>query len=167
MSTATTFRRIRMTLLEWMIIRAVPALNRFRPRAEWQHSLDDLRHFPAQSWGASLAGFLDTRHFADFLTNYEAHDAFHTLLDYDTNVVGELRLQAFMVGNRSASFAGRVLFVLGSLFLPELWSQLRHDFVRGQQSECVGQWYVPSHLELAIEHLRAQIANRVDLISFS
>jgi ubiquinone biosynthesis protein Coq4 len=164
---AATFRHVRMTLLEWMIIRAVPALNRFRPRAEWQHSLDDLRHFPAQSWGASLADFLDTRRFADFLTNYEAHDAFHTLLNYDTNVVGELRLQAFMVGNRSASFAGRVLFVLGSLLLPELWPQLRHDFARGRQSECVGQWYVPSLLEQAIEPLRARIANRVDLVPFS
>jgi len=156
-----------MTLLEWMIIRAVPALNRFRPRADWQHSLDDLRHFPAPSWGASLADFLDTRRFADFLPNYEAHDAFHTLLEYDTHVVGELRLQAFMVGNRSASFAGRVLLVLGSLFLPELWSQLRHDFVRGRQSECVEHWYVPSLLEHAIEPLRARIADRVDLVPFS
>ena len=148
---AATSRHVRMTILEWMIVRAVPVLNRFRPRAEWQHSLDVLRHFPANSWGASLAIFLDARRFADFLTNYEAHDAFHTLLEYDTNVVGELRLQAFMVGNRSASFAGCMLFVLGSLLLPELWPQLRHDFVRGRQSDCVGHWHVPSLLAQAID----------------
>src|SRR5215470_3150407 len=118
MSFAATVRHVRMTALEWMIVRAVPILNRFRLRTEWQHSLDEVRHFPAGSWGAYLANFLDARQFTDFLTNYEAHDAFHTLLDYDTNVVGEMRLQAFMVGNRSASFAGRVLFVLGSLLLP-------------------------------------------------
>jgi len=155
-----------MTLLEWMIVSAVPALNRFRPRAEWQHSLDALRHFPVQSWGANLAAFLDARRFADFLTNYEAHDAFHTLLNYDTNVVGELRLQAFMVGNRSASVAGRVLLGLGSLLVPDLWPQLRCDFMRGRQSECVRHWHVPSLLAQTIEQLQARIANRVDLVPF-
>ena len=163
MSGASTVRRIRMTLLEWMIIRAVPMLNHIQPRARWEHSLDELRYFPDHSWGAALAGFLDTRHFADFLTNYETHDAFHALLNYDTNVVGELRLQAFMVGNRSASFAGHVLFVLGCLLLPELWPQIQRDFTRGRQSACVGSWDVPSLLDQVIEHLQAGIAKRIDL----
>lgn len=154
----------RMKLLKGMIIRAVPLLNKFRPRAEWQHSLEELRHFPPNTWGAELATFLDARRFPDFLTNYEAHDAFHTLLDYDTNVIGELRLQAFMLGNRSASFAGRILLGLGVLMLPELWPQLQYDLSRGRQSDCVGQWHVPTLLACTIAPLQARIATRVDVL---
>ncbi|HNP88256.1 MAG TPA: hypothetical protein PKK78_19110 [Kouleothrix sp.] len=99
------------------------------------------------------------------MTNYEVHDAFHTLLDYDTNVIGELRLQAFMVGNRSASFAGRVLLGAGLLILPELWPQLGYDMSRGRQSDCVGQWRVPTLLSCNIAPLQARIAKRVDVLS--
>lgn len=161
----TCARQKRTQLLKWMIIRAVPLLNTFRPRSAWQHSLEELRHFPPNTWGAELATFLDARRFSDFLTNYEAHDAFHTLLDYDTNVIGELRLQAFMVGNRSASFAGRVLLGAGLLILPELWPQLGYDMSRGRQSDCVGQWRVPTLLSCNIAPLQARIAKRVDVLS--
>src|SRR4030095_6764720 len=98
---------------------------------------------------------------------YQTHDAFHTLLEYDTNVVGELRLQAFMVGKRSATFAGRVLLVLGSLILPELWPQLRCDFIRGRQSDRVRRWHIPSLLVEAIGPLQARIARRDDLALFA
>jgi ubiquinone biosynthesis protein Coq4 len=150
--------RARTVLLTFLIIQAVPALNRLRPRSSWLHSLDALRHFPAQSWGAELAAFLDNRGFDDFLPNYEAHDAFHTLLEYETDVHGELRLQAFMLGNRSASVAGRGLFVVGLLLMPELWPQLQRDYKRGRQSAQLGAWSVPALLAHDIRSLRAQLA---------
>lgn len=148
----------RTVLLTFFIIHAVPALNRFRPRAFWLHSLDTLRQFPDQTWGAKVAGFLDTRAFDNFLPNYEAHDAFHTLLEYETDVYGELRLQAFMLGNRSASLAGRGLFVLGILLMPELWSQLQDDYQRGKQSVQLSLWNVPALLAEDISTLRAHLA---------
>jgi hypothetical protein len=139
-------RHSRITVLRWMIVEAVPVLNTFRRRSEWHYSVDSLRQFPPGTWGANLAQFLDQRGFEDFLPNYEAHHAFHTLLDYETDVVGELHLQAFMVGNGSVSFAGHVLFGLGCVLLPELWSQLRTDFARGHQSPHVRVWDVGSML---------------------
>lgn len=164
MTLSDRVRHARFMLLERMIIGSVPVLNRLRPRSNWQHTLADLRHLPPNSWGISVASFLDQRGFDDFLPNYEAHDAFHTLLDYDTNVIGELRLQAFMLGNRSASLAGRVLFILGSMIMPELWSQLRHDFMRGRQSERLAQWNVPALLAKPLEHLQTQIMPKVDVL---
>jgi hypothetical protein len=158
-------RHARLVLLEWLIIRAVPVLNRVRPPSDWPHSLEALRRFPAASWGAELAAFLDARGFADFLPNYEAHDTFHALLRYDTTVVGELRLQAFMAGNRSPSQAGYVLLVLGGLLVPELWPQLRCDVARGRRSARVRDWHVPAHLRQPIHSLREQLADRVDVIT--
>jgi hypothetical protein len=154
MKFVSALHTLRVTTLEWMIIEAVPILNRFRQRSGWVHSLDDLRHFPEGSWGAYLARFLDLRGFDDFLPNYETHDAFHTLLGYETDVIGEMRLQAFMLGNRSASFAGRVLFVLGCFLLPELWPQLRLDLARGRQSPQIRQWNIPALLACDLYHLK-------------
>ena len=157
MSTALPFAAARSRTLEWLIIRAVPLLNRVRPCARWHHTLGQLRALPPASWGATLAQFLAARGFEDFLPNYQAHDAFHALLGYETDVEGELRLQAFMVGNGSASIAGRVLFVLSWMLLPELWPQLRRDIRRGRASTHVGAWDVPALLQHDIDALRASI----------
>ena len=158
-----TTRRARVALLQWMIIVAVPFLNRFRRRSGWNYSLNELRLFPKGSWGGTLAQFLDTRGFADFLPNYESHDAFHTLLGYETSVTGEMRLQAFMIGNRGASFAGCVLFVLGCFILPELLPQLRLDLERGRKSSQLRGWDVPTMLGYDLNILSSQIASRNDL----
>jgi len=66
-----------------------------------------------------------------FLPKYEHHDALHVLLGYDTSVVGEARLQAFMVGNNTPTFAGRSLFRLSRCLLPEERETLHEDRCRG------------------------------------
>jgi ubiquinone biosynthesis protein Coq4 len=150
--------RPRMALLTWLIIHAVPLLNRFRPRTAWPYPLASLRRFPPHSWGLAVAHFLAARGFTAYLPNYEAHDAFHVLLDYETDVHGEVRLQAFMVGNRSASFAGRVLFFLSIALLPELWTAMRQAYRRGRHSAQVGRWDVPTLLDQDLATLRQQLA---------
>lgn len=156
-------RRVRVTVMQWMIIEAVPFLNRFRRESGWVHSLEDLRQFPVGTWGAGVVQFLDARGFDDFLPNYESHDALHTLLGYETNITGELRLQAFMIGNGGASFPGQVLFILGCLILPELWPQLRLDFMRGYNSARLRMWDVPAMLNSDLTLIRTKIALRHDL----
>ncbi len=123
----------RSRLLAYLIAASVPILSGFRRPPPFPFALDDLRQLPAGSLGAETAAFLDQRRF-DFLPKYETHDVIHTLLGYDTTTTGELRLQAFMFGNRSASIAGQVLFALGALLLPELWRQLAQDFQRGRRA---------------------------------
>ncbi|MEM7347015.1 MAG: hypothetical protein AAF485_22475 [Chloroflexota bacterium] len=146
---------IRLQLLAWMINVAVPLLNMFRPLKVWPYTLDELKDFPAKSLGVETAAFLARRNF-DFLPQYETHDAIHTLLEYGTTTTGELRLQAFMWGNQSASFAGRVLLVLGVITLPELWMQLRQDYKRGYQAQHLGSLDITGLLKEDLQELRQQ-----------
>ncbi len=88
---------------------------------------------PVESWGGELHRFLSSRGL-DYLPRYEEHDAYHALLGYGTTVTEELKLQAFMLGNGSATFAGRVLLVLGATLLPSAWAQLRIEFRRGRRA---------------------------------
>lgn len=148
--------KFRMSLLARMIGASVPMLNRFRKPPPFPYQLNELRDFPAGSLGAETAHFLDSRSF-DFLPQYETHDVFHTLLGYGTSTTGELRLQAFMWGNNSSSFAGRVLFVLGLVLTPELWPQLRKDMERGRHSVRVAELDIPKLLPDSVDSLRLRL----------
>ena len=154
-----TILNLRKSIVAWMIHQAVPALNLFRYPKPWPYSLDELREFPNGSLGYEMAKFLDKRKF-DLLPKYEIHDAIHTILGYGTTTVGELRLQAFMWGNKSSSFAGRVLFLIGIIILPELWAELKVDYERGKKaSERIADWNIT---KLATENMN-DIRLRIEL----
>lgn len=112
---------------------SVPLLNLVRRPAPWPYSLDDLAEMPEGSWGRELSGFLRSRDLG-YLPKYEAHDAYHALLGYGTTVTEELKLQAFMLGNGSASVAGRVLLTMGRLLLPSKRLLLHAEYHRGRRS---------------------------------
>ena len=153
-------KSLRLNLLARMIGASVPILNFFRKSHTWPYSLNELRKFPARSLGAETVAFLDVRGF-EFLPQYETHDAIHTLLGYGTTTTGELRLQAFMWGNQSASFAGRVLLLMGLVMLPELWSQLKDDYQRGRQAQHLASWNIPNLMNEDVEVLRKRLEPRV------
>ena len=155
----TTSRRsgLRARLLARMIGASVPLLNLFRRQQIFPYSLADLRAFPPRTLGAATATFLDKRRYP-FLPQYETHDIIHSLLGYGTTTTGELRLQAFMWGNRSSSFAGRVLFLIGMPALPELWPLLQKDYVRGRRAHRLAETNIPALLHDDIESVRTRLA---------
>ena len=116
-----------------------------------------MRQYPKGTLGFELAAFLDKRGF-DLLPKYEIHDAVHTILNYNTTTVGELKLQAFMWGNGSSSFAGRALFLIGLLILPELWEELKLDLERGEKArERIDHWDMASKFGMEMSTLRLQL----------
>ncbi|GEM_PF-3503476 len=123
-------RRARHMALSWLIVKAVPALNVFRKGMPWATEFDSLCEMPGASWGYALSGFLRERGLR-FLPKYEQHDALHVLLGYGTTALEELRLQAFMLGNGSATFAGRALYYLGACLLYDDYRVLSRDRARG------------------------------------
>jgi len=154
MNSALQFRK---RLVAWMINKAVPALNIFRNPKPFPYTLDELRQFPTGTLGFEVAVFLDKRHF-DLLPKYEVHDAVHTILNYNTTTVGELKLQAFMWGNKSSSFAGRILFLIGVLSLPELWKELRLDYERGKKALArIDDWDMVSLIDTDLMTLRSKL----------
>lgn len=149
--------QLRKRVVAWMINKAVPTLNIFRNPAVWPYTLEEMRQYPHGSLGFETTAFLDKRGFG-LLPKYEVHDAVHTILGYNTTTVGELKLQAFMWGNESSSFAGRVLFLIGLLTLPELWKELRLDYERGKKaSERIESWDIASLIYEELGTLRLQL----------
>jgi hypothetical protein len=86
---------------------------------------------------------------------YENHDAIHAILDYETNIQGEMKLQAFMWADGSSSPAGRVLFVVGGLLLPEQWSAMRRAYRRGEAAAAIEEARLPLRLRETLASVRA------------
>lgn len=105
------FVRLRERFVTHLIGDYVPVLNLVRRPTPWP-PLERLRRYPEGTLGRRVAEYLDARGLP-FKVRYENHDAIHAILDYETNIQGEMELQAFMWANGSSSPAGRILFVVG------------------------------------------------------
>lgn len=149
------FRRLRERFVTHLIGDYVPVLNLVRDPAPWP-ALEELRDYPRGTLGREVAEYLDARGLP-FKVRYENHDAIHAVLDYETNIRGEMELQAFMWANRASSPAGRVLFVVGGMLLPEQWSAMREAFRRGQDARPIEEGRLPFRLRETFEEVRAAL----------
>ena len=138
------FRKLRERFVTHLIGDYVPVLNLVRDPARWP-TLEELRGYPEGSLGREVAAYLDARGLP-FKVRYENHDAIHAILDYETNIRGEMELQAFMWANRASSPAGRILFVVGALLLPEQWSAMWLAFGRGAHATPIEEARLPGRL---------------------
>src|ERR1700733_4738090 len=89
----------------------VPVLNLVRRPIPWP-TLEALRAYPEGSLGREVAAYLDARGLP-FKVRYENHDAIHAILDFETNIRGEMEVQAFLWANGSASPPRGGRFFLG------------------------------------------------------
>lgn len=148
-------RRLRERFVTHLIGDYVPVLNCVRRAAPWP-TLDELRAYPPGTLGREVAAYLDARGLP-FKVRYENHDAIHALLDYETNIQGEMEVQAFLWANGSSSPAGRVLFAVGSLLLPEQRAAMQRAYRRGRAAEPIEEARLPYRLRAAFASLRAAL----------
>ena len=119
-----------------MIEGAVPLLNRFRKKPHWPLSQSEMRQLPSETLGNEVAKFLDDQNLT-LLPKYEVHDTLHVLLGYGTSPKEELKLQGFMIGNKSVTFGGKVLLALSLIIKPEYLTAIREEMKRGKEAESI------------------------------
>ena len=149
------FRALRERFVTHLIGDYVPVLNLVRRPKPWP-TLGALRDYPKGTLGREVASYLDARGLP-FKVRYENHDAIHCITGYETNIRGEMELQAFMWANGSSSPAGRILFVVGGLLLPEQWTAMRDAYSRGQNAAPMEEHRLPDRL---FEPLETMIRSR-------
>ncbi len=148
-------RRVRERFVTHLIGDYVPVLNLVRRPAPWP-TLGELRGYPEGTLGRTVAAYLDARGLP-FKVRYENHDAIHAILGYETNIQGEMEVQAFLWANGSSSYAGRVLFVVGGLLLPEQWDAMRAAFRRGREATPIAEGTLPFRLEESVAEVRVAL----------
>ncbi|WP_425641056.1 hypothetical protein ACPUEK_13505 [Marinomonas gallaica] len=144
--------RIVAKLIEW----SVPILNLFRNPEEWPYPFEQLNEFEDHTLGKALYNFLNSRNLG-YLPKYEEHDTYHVLLGYGTSVTEELKLQAFMWGNKNSTFAGRVLFIIGYIVFPSKHSLLKREMIRGSNAKPLSGILVASMIPMNLLELRSNL----------
>jgi hypothetical protein len=147
--------RLRERFVTHLIGDYVPILNLVRRPAPWP-TLAGLLAYPEASLGRQVAKFLEARGLP-FKVRYENHDAIHTILGYETNITGEMEVQAFLWANRSSSPAGRVLFLVGGLLLPEQWGPMRRAYLRGRVAMPIEEARLPFRLIETLRDVQAKL----------
>ena len=149
------FRALRERFVTHLIGDYVPVLNLVRRPKPWP-TLGALREYPDGTLGREVASYLDARGLP-FKVRYENHDAIHCITGYETNIRGEMELQAFMWANDSSSPAGRILFVVGGLLLPEQWAAMRDAYQRGSEAAPMEEWTLPDRTHDRFDDVRAAL----------
>ena len=88
---------------------------------------------------------------------YESHDLKHILLNYGMNPVDEIRMQAFMIGNRNYSISVFAIFIFGVLILPNFWEIFYQDFIKGRHSLHIKTWTIEEYAHYKTSFLRELI----------
>lgn len=118
---------------------ALPILKLIRNPEVFPYSVGELKNFPQGTLGRDLANMLEENNF-QLLTHYAKHDMKHILLNYPVTDEGEVRLQAFMLGNRHASFPVISTLLYGFLTMPEYWSSFIKAFKKGRKADSIHDW---------------------------
>lgn len=112
--------------------------------------IEQLRQLTIGTFGRSLADFLDQNNLQPFTTGprrKQLHDAVHVLTGYGTDPIGELAVQAFLLGSKFR--LGHLLIGVGLLRIIQKqnrslnisWDALWPAYQRGRNSQLdVGTW---------------------------
>jgi ubiquinone biosynthesis protein Coq4 len=89
-----------------------------RHQNPWQQNIKTLKRFPSKTLGNALGNFLKKNDF-ELLPKLEAHDILHVLLNYQTTIEGEIKMQFFLLGNGKKSIYALFTAILGIILIPE------------------------------------------------
>jgi hypothetical protein len=119
--------------------------------------VDELRELEKGTLGKEIATCLDN-HKLTLVPKYESHDLKHVLLDYKMTAEDEIRMQAFMIGNRNYSIPSFTIFFFGAILLPDLWMTFYSDYIKGRNTIPISEWTIENYASRSISELRTELA---------
>ncbi|RSK43589.1 hypothetical protein [Hymenobacter perfusus] len=138
---------------------SVWGIERFHDMAPYHRKVAALSQLPAGTVGKELADCLLTRNLT-LIPGFESHDLKHVVLDYELEPVGEIRLQAFMLGNGNWTLPSFAIFLFGLLLLPRQWRKFLQDFRAGRQCISLSSLEIDHCQHESLTGFRARLSSR-------
>jgi hypothetical protein len=138
---------------------SVWCLEQCHDMAPYQQKVAALSQLPKGTVGQSLAECLLARELT-LVPGFESHDLKHVVLAYELEPVGEIRLQAFMLGNGNWTLPSILIFLFGLVLLPQHWRLFRQDFQAGQQCLPLATLQIEDCQHQPLSELRSQLFSR-------
>lgn len=138
---------------------SVWCLEQGHDMSPYQQKVAALSQLPQGTVGQSLAECLLARELT-LVPGFESHDLKHVVLAYELEPVGEIRLQAFMLGNGNWTLPSILIFLFGFVLLPQHWRLFRQDFQAGQQCLPLATLEIEDCQHQPLSELRSQLFSR-------
>lgn len=149
---------IARTIIKKSFHLSVWTIEQFYDTAIYEQKARQLQELPDGTLGKDIANCLEQNNLR-LVPNYESHDLKHVLLDFKMTPVDEIRMQAFMLGNRNYSVPSFAIFIFGALFLPDLWTTFYKDYKNGQNSKPIKTWTIEEYAHCQTSTLRQIVLN--------
>lgn len=135
---------------------SITTIEYFSDMEVYNKQVSKLRKLKKGTLGKEIANCLDNYNLT-LVPGFESHDLKHVLLDYKMTPEGEIRMQAFMIGNGNYSIPSFMILIFGSILLPDLWSVFYADFIKGKKSIPVSAWTIEKYANKDLDELRLQL----------
>jgi hypothetical protein len=91
---------MRWKLVEWLTVKATDLSDLLLSSRHWNYTLKDCSEMPTNSLGYGLYDYLEKTNLS-YKPNLIRHDMKHILLNYEMKMPDELKIHAFLIGNKS------------------------------------------------------------------
>jgi hypothetical protein len=152
------FQKLARSIIENSFYLSVWSIEQFHNVALYEKQVKLLQQLPEGTLGKDISNCLEKEGLR-LVPNYESHDLKHALLDFEMTPVDEIRMQAFMLGNRNYSIPSLSIFIFGAVFLPDLWKQFYKDFMNGRKAKPISTWTIREFAHCQTSALRETIFN--------
>ncbi|MNJ83987.1 hypothetical protein D3C87_14200 [compost metagenome] len=150
------FQKLARLIIKKSFNLSVWTIQQFHDMSEYEKKTVWLRSHPEGTIGADIVKCMDENHIK-LVPGFESHDLKHVLLDYKMTPVDEIRMQAFMIGNRNYSPVSFAIFLFGAWMLPDKWSTFYQDFKKGRKAQTIRKWTIEEYANQNTLSLRSQI----------
>ena len=132
--------KVREQILSTLVNWSKPIYGQFfKKNNAWIRNLKDLKAMPKNSLGFALAEFLESENF-DLMDKFEDHDVMHVIFDFKTTVLGEARMQFFLLGNGKRSLYVIISAIIAMVTLPENIHLFKKEFLTGKSCNPISKW---------------------------
>ncbi len=126
----------RWKIVNWLTIKVTNFSNFLLRSRNWKYTAEDFKLMPKHSLGKNLYDYLKKNNIS-YKPNLIRHDIKHILLGYEMKMPDELKIHAFLIGNRSYNAFGILYLIICTLFVPEIIPDLKKEFIRGRSAQCL------------------------------
>jgi ubiquinone biosynthesis protein Coq4 len=130
-----------------------------RPHSYTQNSLQEL---PSHTVGHIVVKQLQVQGLT-YQPKLLFHDAKHVLLNYSMHISDELKLNAFLLGNKSINPLGFIYLFVCCLIVPESLPSLKKAFRRGKSYRSLKKIAFSALISLPLAEARSNVLTKVSL----
>ena len=154
----TTRTSLRAKLIHWLVEFTKPYYMRWFKKGQknWAITEEQLLKYPSDTLGFQLMTFLKKENLS-LMPLVEEHDVMHVLLEYEPNIIDEINMQFFLVGNGKRSLYAYGTAIIGAFLMPEHWGKYRKAYRRGKSALNFSKWNFQYLLKERMEDLRSLI----------